>query len=278
MPRSTPVRSPTITLAPSGHGSDTTGDRTRQSALDRPRPDGRPGRRLAWVGATAGPGPGRSGERYNPGAGAAAFGCIGQRLSPRHAVAARAAVPDEILTNTGRQQYDETAVRAVQLSNSLVRSSSRRDGPAMAITAAAQPAPSRREWQTIAWRAARRPNRSSQMTKLGIRVSIPSFGDVHVKTLCSDFTGTLSLGGELVVGVAALLREPLVDIHVVTSDTNDTAREALAGLPSCRREGFVRQSRRLLEAANAPHQTHQADDPRTGGPRAIQGVRARASC
>jgi soluble P-type ATPase len=71
------------------------------------------------------------------------------------------------------------------------------------------------------------------MTKPGIRVSIPSFGEVHVKTLCSDFTGTLSLGGELVDGVAARLHElaKLVDIHVVTSDTNDTAREALAGLP-----------------------------------------------
>jgi soluble P-type ATPase len=71
------------------------------------------------------------------------------------------------------------------------------------------------------------------MAKPGIQISIPSFGELDIRTICSDFTGTLSLGGKLAVGVAPRLQElaKLVDVHVVTSDTNNTAKEELDGLP-----------------------------------------------
>jgi len=71
------------------------------------------------------------------------------------------------------------------------------------------------------------------MIRSGIQVDIPAVGALDIRTVCSDFTGTLSVGGQLVVGVASRLRKlaKLVDIHVVTSDTNNTAKRALRGLP-----------------------------------------------
>jgi len=69
--------------------------------------------------------------------------------------------------------------------------------------------------------------------KSGIRIDIPGFGHLHIKTICSDYTGTLSCEGELIKGIGKRLRQlgKLADIHVVTSDTRKTAREQLAGLP-----------------------------------------------
>jgi soluble P-type ATPase len=69
--------------------------------------------------------------------------------------------------------------------------------------------------------------------KNGIRIDIPGFGHLHIQAICSDYTGTLSCGGELIDGVRKRLRElaKLVDIHVVTSDTRKTASRQLKGLP-----------------------------------------------
>jgi soluble P-type ATPase len=69
--------------------------------------------------------------------------------------------------------------------------------------------------------------------KLGINISIPSLGDFQIKAICSDYTGTLSCGGELVDGVKKRLRKlkTIVDIQVVTSDTANTAMTELDHIP-----------------------------------------------
>jgi len=66
------------------------------------------------------------------------------------------------------------------------------------------------------------------MVKTGIR-----FGSLHIRALCTDYTGTLSYRGELIRGVKKRLLElsEKLDIHVVTSDTRKTARAQLQGLP-----------------------------------------------
>jgi len=71
------------------------------------------------------------------------------------------------------------------------------------------------------------------MTKHGIHIDIPGFGILHLKAMCSDYTGTLSFSGELVSGVRERLRDlsKRIDIHIVTSDTQKTARQQLRGLP-----------------------------------------------
>lgn len=69
--------------------------------------------------------------------------------------------------------------------------------------------------------------------KSGIRIDIPGFGHLQIQAVCSDYTGTLSCEGKLIMGVGKRLRQlaKLVDIHVVTSDTRKTARKQLKGLP-----------------------------------------------
>ena len=71
------------------------------------------------------------------------------------------------------------------------------------------------------------------VTKPGIYIEIPGFGDRTIRTLVSDYTGTLSRGGKLTAGVRErLLRlAPLVDIHVLTSDTFGTVREEFVDVP-----------------------------------------------
>jgi len=71
------------------------------------------------------------------------------------------------------------------------------------------------------------------MAKSGIRVDIPAFGNLHIRALCSDYTGTLSFNGELIGGVRERLcrLSQRLDIHVVTSDTRKTARAQLGGVP-----------------------------------------------
>jgi soluble P-type ATPase len=76
------------------------------------------------------------------------------------------------------------------------------------------------------------------MKKPGIAIDIPGFGKVQIRSILSDYTGTLSFSGKLVPGVKARLRRlgELVDIHVVTADSFGTAEEELNGLPIvCRR-------------------------------------------
>ncbi|MCW5982906.1 MAG: hypothetical protein KIT09_32755 [Bryobacteraceae bacterium] len=71
------------------------------------------------------------------------------------------------------------------------------------------------------------------MSKPGISVDIPAFGRLEIWTLLSDYTGSLSCGGKLAPGVEErLLRlSELIDIHVLTSDTFNTAQRELARLP-----------------------------------------------
>ncbi len=67
------------------------------------------------------------------------------------------------------------------------------------------------------------------MSKSGITIEIPGFGRRAIRTIVSDYTGTLSCGGKLVPGVGERLQQLLdsVDIHVVTSDSFGTAKEQL---------------------------------------------------
>jgi soluble P-type ATPase len=68
--------------------------------------------------------------------------------------------------------------------------------------------------------------------KNGIKIKIPGFGNLQIQAICTDYTGTLSCEGKLINGVRKRLRElaKLVDIHVVTSDTRQTAHKELRDL------------------------------------------------
>lgn len=65
-----------------------------------------------------------------------------------------------------------------------------------------------------------------------IAVDIPGFGSVRLKHLVSDFTGTLSVRGQLVPGVRELLNRvsAILDVHVLTADTFGMARSELEGV------------------------------------------------
>jgi soluble P-type ATPase len=67
----------------------------------------------------------------------------------------------------------------------------------------------------------------------GIRVDVPGSGALHLTHLLLDFTGTLSLDGQLLPGVAERLEElgRLLRIVVLTADTFGTAAGQLKGLP-----------------------------------------------
>lgn len=62
-----------------------------------------------------------------------------------------------------------------------------------------------------------------------IDIDIPGFGVVKLQHLVSDFTGTLSFNGKLIVGVKERLNElaGALTIHVLTSDTFGTAKSQL---------------------------------------------------
>ena len=66
-----------------------------------------------------------------------------------------------------------------------------------------------------------------------MQVDIPGFGNLTIKHLVLDFTGTLSVSGALISGVAERLSAlaSQVTIHVITADTFGKARSALEGLP-----------------------------------------------
>ena len=76
-------------------------------------------------------------------------------------------------------------------------------------------------------------------------VDIPGFGQVKLKHLASDFTGTLSMHGKLVPGVRELLNRvaAILDVHVLTADTFGTARSELAGVDA--RFIFLRETTRM---------------------------------
>ncbi|HXX45866.1 MAG TPA: hypothetical protein VEJ38_14150 [Candidatus Acidoferrales bacterium] len=70
------------------------------------------------------------------------------------------------------------------------------------------------------------------MQKPGIAIDIPGFGKRMIRTIISDYTGTLSLHGKLTAGVKPrLLRlQKLLDVRIVTADTYGTARKQLKGI------------------------------------------------
>jgi len=77
------------------------------------------------------------------------------------------------------------------------------------------------------------------MQKPGITINIPGFGSPRgtkgkrvIRTIISDYTGTLSLHGKLTPGVKPrLLRlQKLVDVKIVTADTYGTAAQQLKGI------------------------------------------------
>ena len=62
-----------------------------------------------------------------------------------------------------------------------------------------------------------------------LEIAIPGFGNIKLKHLVSDFTGTLSVDGKLLSGVEDRLSKiaDFLSIHVLTSDTYGTASTAL---------------------------------------------------
>ncbi|MGO9016112.1 MAG: HAD family hydrolase [Dissulfurispiraceae bacterium] len=63
-------------------------------------------------------------------------------------------------------------------------------------------------------------------------IEIPGFGPVMLHHLVSDFTGTLSVDGELLPGVKEKLNEMagILDVHILTADTFGKARNELQGV------------------------------------------------
>jgi soluble P-type ATPase len=66
-----------------------------------------------------------------------------------------------------------------------------------------------------------------------LEFDIPGLGEYTFSHLVCDFTGTLSIDGTLIAGVAEALRNVSqhLTVHVVTADTMSTAQAALAALP-----------------------------------------------
>jgi soluble P-type ATPase len=61
----------------------------------------------------------------------------------------------------------------------------------------------------------------------------PASGKLTIAKIVTDYTGTLSCGGELTPGVKNRLRrlKALVEIHVISSDSFGTAHAELAAIP-----------------------------------------------
>lgn len=66
-----------------------------------------------------------------------------------------------------------------------------------------------------------------------IRIAIPGFGPLEIRTVVTDYTGTHSFKGLVRRSVRARLARlgRLVEVHVLTVDTFGTARRELARLP-----------------------------------------------
>jgi soluble P-type ATPase len=65
-----------------------------------------------------------------------------------------------------------------------------------------------------------------------LTITIPAFGEIQLKHLVCDFSGTLSVDGKLVDGVAERLNRLADDlaIHVLTADTHGNAHDAMQGV------------------------------------------------
>ena len=66
-----------------------------------------------------------------------------------------------------------------------------------------------------------------------ITIDIPGLGIRTIKTVVSDYTGTLSRGGQLTAGIQDRIIQlaKLVELVILTSDSFGTADEQLKGLP-----------------------------------------------
>ena len=66
-----------------------------------------------------------------------------------------------------------------------------------------------------------------------LRYDIPNMDAVIIENLILDFNGTIAIDGILIAGVAQRLRElsSHLTIHVLTADTNETARNQLESVP-----------------------------------------------
>jgi len=64
------------------------------------------------------------------------------------------------------------------------------------------------------------------------RVDIPGVGTITLEHIVSDFSGTLSVDGELVPGVKERLKKlaEILTVHILTADTHGKARVALEGI------------------------------------------------
>ncbi len=63
-------------------------------------------------------------------------------------------------------------------------------------------------------------------------LDIPGFGNIRLEHIVSDFTGTLSVDGQLLPGVMERLIKitDLLKVHILTADTFGKAKEQLQGL------------------------------------------------
>jgi soluble P-type ATPase len=65
-----------------------------------------------------------------------------------------------------------------------------------------------------------------------IEIKIPGFGDISLKHLVCDYSGTLSMDGIMLEGIEDKLNRlsKSVDIHVVTADTHGRVESELVGV------------------------------------------------
>jgi len=68
--------------------------------------------------------------------------------------------------------------------------------------------------------------------KPGIVIEIPGFGTRAIRTMVSDYTGTLSRAGKLSPGVKQSLLKllELIDVEIVTSDSYGSAEQEFEGI------------------------------------------------
>ena len=69
--------------------------------------------------------------------------------------------------------------------------------------------------------------------KNGIRLHIPGFGDREIRTILSDYDGTLSCNGNVSMGLKDQLVQlaELVDIHILTGDKKAKSKDCFGTLP-----------------------------------------------
>ncbi len=62
-----------------------------------------------------------------------------------------------------------------------------------------------------------------------LELSIPGFGEIKLKHLVLDFTGTLSVDGKILDGIKERLQKisEFMEVHVLTADTFGTAKKEL---------------------------------------------------